>query len=184
MTAGSRNTFSGVPSAIAAPWCSTSILRGQRRHRPHDMLDQQDRQPVAVELAQDRHDTVGFGRPQPGHDFIEQQQLRPGRQRARHLEALAVGESKARGDLRAFAEQIELRHDLTCKLARFRQRAGVHQRADHDVVFDAQRRKRLDQLEGPADPAPGDLVGAQAVDPFTGERDRSLVWVRTRLRSC
>ena len=38
---------------------------GERHHRAHDVLDQQDGQSgLAVELAQDRHDAVGLGRAQ------------------------------------------------------------------------------------------------------------------------
>ena len=57
-------------------------------------------------------DAIGLGRPQPGHHFVEQQQPRPGRERARDLEPLAVGQGQAGGDLRALAEKIELRHDF------------------------------------------------------------------------
>ena len=42
----------------------------------------------------------------------------------------------------------------------------AQQRADHDVVFHGQRRKRPHDLERARDAAPADLVGAQPVDPF------------------
>ena len=50
--------------------------------------------------------SVSVGR-RPGHHLVEQQQLRVGRERARDLEPLAVGQRQRRGALRALVEEIE-----------------------------------------------------------------------------
>ena len=64
----------------------------QLHHRAHDMLDQQDRQPVAaVEPGQDLDQPVAFGRTQARHDLVQKQQLRAGGERTRHFQALAIG---------------------------------------------------------------------------------------------
>ena len=52
---------------------------------------------------------------------------------------------------------------------------AMQQRADDDIVLDAERRKRPHDLEGAADAAPADAVGRQAVDALAGEGDRSGV---------
>ena len=149
---------------------------GERHHRAHDVLDQQDGHPGrAIELAQDGDHLVGLGRPQPGHDFIEQQQFRPCRERAGELEALAVRQRQRGGRLAQFCEQIELPDHLVRRLQRFLHVFGVQQRSDDDVVLDRERRERPYVLKGAADAAPGDLVRAPAVDPLARERDGALV---------
>ncbi len=140
------------------------------------MLDQQDGHPGgAIELTQEGDHLVGLGRPQPGHDFVEQQQFRPCGERASKLEALAVRQRQRRGRLAQFCEQIELPDHLVRRFQRFLHAFGVQQRSDDDVVLDRERRERPHVLKGAADAAPGDLVRASAVDPLARKRDGALV---------
>ena len=82
---------------------------------------------------------------------------------------LRSGNVSGRGGQRALVEQIEPAQHLVRAGARGVDVGRAQQRADHDVDLDAQRRKRPHDLEGAADAAAADFVGAQAVDPLAGE---------------
>ncbi len=92
--------FCRRPSAMAAPWCSTRMREASAiTARITCSISRMVRPGFAVEFAQNRHDAVGLGRPQPRHHFIEQQQFRIGGERTRHFQPLAVGQRKRRGAL-------------------------------------------------------------------------------------
>ena len=81
-------------------------LIGERHHRAHHVLGQQDRDPlVALHAAQHRDQLVDLGRPQPRHHLVQQQQGRARRERARHLEPPAIGERQVRGGDRRLARR-------------------------------------------------------------------------------
>ena len=97
MTRGSLAIAAGGPAAITWPWFSTTIRCGERHDRPHDVLDQEDRDAARVDRAAELDDPLGLGRRQPGHHLVEQQQPGLGGQRARQLEPLALGQREAAG---------------------------------------------------------------------------------------
>ncbi len=149
---------------------------GKRHHRAHDVLDQEDREAgLAIELDQDLDHAVGLRRPQSRHHLVEQKELGVGRERARDLEALAVGQGQGRGLLVALAEQIELREHLMSARTRLRQLAPVQQRAHDHVVLDRQAGKRAHQLEGAADATPAHRVRREPIDALVPERDGALI---------
>ena len=92
------------------PMVQHQDLCSERHHGAHHVLDQQNGQPgSAIEINEDGDHAIGFHRPQPCHDLIEQQQLRLGRERARHFQSLAVGQRQRRGDLTALVERSSCR---------------------------------------------------------------------------
>ena len=150
--------------------------RRQRHHRAHDVLDQQDgKAALLVDAGENLHHAVGFGRPQPRHHLVEQQELRIGGERARHFEALPVGQRQRRGGLAALVVEIEPGEHLAGMGARRRDVLPAMQRADHDVVLDGEPRERPHQLERAADAAPAHHVGREPVDPLAGERDVAAI---------
>ncbi len=140
------------------------------------MLDQQNGEAaLAVEILQNRYDAVGLGRPQPRHHLVEQQQLRIGGERARHLQPLAVGQGQRRGGNAALVVEIEAAQHFMRAAARVGNVVPAHQRADDDVVLDAERRKRPHDLEGTPDAAPADAIRRQAFDALASEGDGAAV---------
>ena len=129
---------------------------------------------VAVELAQDRDHAVGLGRPQPRHHLVEQQKSRPGRQRPGDFEALAVRQRQRRGDAVALVEEIEPLQQRAGMRARRADIAAVQQRADDDIVLDAQGRERPHDLKGAGDAAPAHRVGRKPGRSLAGEGDRAF----------
>jgi hypothetical protein len=57
--------------------------------------------PLLIEVEQHPHHLVDFGRPQTRHHFVKQQNRRLRRERARHFEALAVGQRQRGRSLHA-----------------------------------------------------------------------------------
>ena len=160
-------------------------LGGQRHDRAHDVLDQQDGEAGAlVELAQEGHHDVDLGGPQPGHHLVEQQQLGLGGERARHFEALAVGQGQAFGELVAAVVEAEARQDRRGSLARLGEMGLAMQCAHGDVLQHAQALERLDDLEGAADAGIADAVGPQPGDRPAVELHGARSRARTRRRSC
>ena len=115
---------------------------------------------------QDRDHAIGFGRAQSSHDLIEQQKLRLGRKRAGDLEALAVRQRQSRSDPVPFVEEFESRQQQPRLRACVVDAAPMQQRADDDVVLDAECRKRPHDLKGAGDAAPADGISRQSLDLF------------------
>ena len=88
---------------------------------------------------------------------------------------LRSGNVRRRGQLVAFAEQVEPAEHLVRTRARGGEIGPMQHRADDDIVFDRQGRKRPHQLEGAAYAASADFIGPEPVDALTGEGDRTLV---------
>src|SRR5579883_794439 len=55
-------------------------------HRAHDVLDQDDGDPLLVESKQQRQDVIDLGMRKPGHRFVRDEQLWPCRHGTRQLE--------------------------------------------------------------------------------------------------
>jgi hypothetical protein len=127
-----------------------------------------------VQVAEDRHHGVHFGRAQAGHDFVEEQNLRLGGQRAGDLEAFAFGQRQFGGGLIALAPEAKaLEHGRF--FARDNNGGTRLECADDDVFEDGEAGERLDDLEGAADARETDLIGAPAADILTVEGDRAFV---------
>ena len=124
---------------------------------------------------EDRHHAVGLGRPQSGHHFIKQKQLRVGGKRACDLEPLAVRQGQGRRQLVAFSEQVEPAQHLVRMGAGRGEIGPMQHRADDDIVLDRQCRKRSHQLKGASYPTAADLIRPAPIDTLTGEGDRTLV---------
>src|SRR5207247_681397 len=108
MTAGSRATSSGVPSAIATPWCSTRTRDASAITACMACSISTTLIPV-VRLSSRRSATIwstSAGRNPP--DFVEQQQFRACSERAGELEALAVRQGERASRLAQLPEQVEL----------------------------------------------------------------------------
>ena len=90
--------------------------------------------------------------PQTRHHLVEQQQLGLGRERARHLEPLAVGQGQALGELMRGWSQGRAVSGWPRRLRGPSASVGsAVQRAHRDILEHAQALERLHDLEGPAD---------------------------------
>ena len=106
-----------------------------------------------------------------GQDFVQQQQIRPGRQGPGQLQALLLGHVEAAGRLVGPVHQAHLGQGLIGQTGRgaqgvaFPAEAGPH----HDVFPDRQIVEGPHHLVGPGQAPPGHLIGGQAGDLFAPE---------------
>ena len=104
--------------------------------------------------------SVSVGR-SPAMTSSSSRSLRVGRERARDLEPLAVGQGQADAGCARLSKRSS-RRSTSCASPRAASSIGPpQQRADDDIVLDRKRRKRPHQLEGAPDAAPADRVGAR-----------------------
>ena len=89
-------------------------MLGETHHRLHDVLDHDDGDAARRQRADDRHDVADFGRVEPGQHFVEQQELRLGRQRPREFEAFSSRDCQG---MRRTVEQVA-KTDLAADLFR------------------------------------------------------------------
>ena len=92
---------------------------GELHHHVELVLDQQDGQPLGLQVGDEPLHLGGLGRVHAGGRLVEQQQARLERQRARDLDAAAVGVGQAVGRLVDARQQplAEARQDLLHLLA-------------------------------------------------------------------
>ena len=150
---------------------------GRQRHDgAHHMFDEQDREPArAIEFGQDRDHAVDFGRSQARHNFVEQQQLGLGSERARDLEPLAIGKRQAVGTLVAQPMQGEPPEHLVGAPGSVPDVGVMQQRADGHIVQNRKRRERAHDLKRAADAAPAHHIGREPIDALPAESDRTPV---------
>ena len=147
-------------------------MPGEGHHRAHDVLDEQDGEAVGFVQAAEHFDhLVALGRPQAGHDFVEQQEFRARREGARDLQALTVGQGERRGQQIPLRSEPEPFQYLGGVALRRRDIFGPQQGSDHDIVEHRQPRKWFDHLKGSPDPRGADLIGAESVDRLALEND-------------
>jgi hypothetical protein len=91
------------------------------------------------------------------------------------LEALAVGQGEAGGDLPALRGETEALEDGDGTLACGGDVGLGMQAADEHVVLDRQLAERAHDLEGARDAGGADLVGPQAIQALAGESNLALV---------
>ncbi len=148
----------------------------QRHHRAHDMLGEQDgKAHLARQIRESPHHGVDLGRAQARHHLVEQQDLRPRRQRARRLELLALGQGEAIGDGAGLAGEAEPVEDLQRGLPHGAAVGARLERADHHVLEHGQGAERLHHLEGAADAGMARPVGPQPGDVGAVEDDAAAV---------
>ena len=139
-------------------------------HELHVVLDEQDRQlEVVAQAADQRRELPDLLVVEPAGRLVEQEQPRPGRERAGQLDALlhAVREL-ARRPVRETGKT-----DVAEELARAPAAARV---APHQHVLQhGHRAKELDVLERPRDPAHDDPVRRRAQQVVAVELDRAVV---------
>jgi hypothetical protein len=161
------------------------VLR-ERHHGAHHVLDEQDREPLgAVELAEHLDHLVALGGPQAGHHLVEQQQLRPGGERARDLQPLAVGQRQRRGQRIALGRRGPAARGLA--------RRGLFAAATPRVRCSAPT-TTLSSTDSPANgftiwkvrpmPAAHTWSGRRPEDAAALEADLALARARRRRRSC
>src|SRR5450830_1577178 len=139
----------------------------------HDVLDDEDRDAVLMDLLHDRDRLLDFCRVQAGEVLVEKEELRLCREGAGHFEAFSHAERQAPGE--AVAPRFHL-----CEGGRFQSHrarllaaVGAAERGDHDVLEDREAGEGLDDLERPGQAEVTDGVRLQAVDPAPLEQDRA-----------
>ena len=144
---------------------------GERGHGLHDVLDQQDGDARVADVADDLDDLGDLGRIEAGHHLVEQQQARPGGERAGELQALAAGDGEVGAHLVELVRHADL--PATASASRSRQLAvgGAEIGADHDVLAHADLGERLGDLEGAHHAGGADPVRRQAGDVLAVEGD-------------
>ncbi len=125
MTSGSDCTCAGVPSASLLAEIERDHVVGDRHHQSHVMFDQQHGHVALVANAADQvAEHVDFLVVEAAGGFVEQQDLRIGRQRARQFDALLRAERQAGNrDVRDVFE-VEIGQDLVNVLVERRPRRG------------------------------------------------------------
>jgi hypothetical protein len=123
-------------------------MLGQVHHGLHHVFDHQHRHAAVADAAHHRHHFGDLLRVQAGQYLVEQQQARPGGQRACQLQPLAAGHGEVGGRLVQLRRQAHpLRHVLgLCQ--RLRAAAHVQVGADRNVLAHGLGGEGLHDLEG------------------------------------
>jgi hypothetical protein len=149
---------------------------GDAHDRLHHVLDDEERDAVAIDLAEQLHRAVHLLRVEACHDLVQQEKLGVHRQRPGELQPLQVRDREVRRGLRDAVPEADPRQDLLGALARLRGRALMPTRAEHgadrDVVPDAQLLERLDDLERAGDAEPPDGVTRHLRDVLSAKENR------------
>ena len=83
---------------------------GERHDGLHHVLDDEEAHAGGVHAADERDDLVDLRRVEAGHDLVEEEELGPGGEAARHLEPLSIGQrERPRGDVPLRPEPDETR---------------------------------------------------------------------------
>ena len=137
------------------------------RHRhdgAHHMLDDDDGEAAARQLADQRDSLVDLRRIEPRHHLVEQQQPRLRRQRPRHFKpALVDGReiARRRALARRQADEIDGLARLVARAVGLR---VAQEGAGHHVVEHGHAAERLRNLKGARKPVRADIMRPQADD--------------------
>src|SRR5690348_15272216 len=135
------------------------------------LLDQQDGDPGAIDLADGLVDPVNQDRGDPERRLVEHQQLRPGHQRTADREHLLLAAGHRAGHLAlTFLEPGEKVVDAIKVLGDFRAASPVS--AQVKVLPHGHSREAVAPLGGERDAPDDDLVRRYAGDVLPGEHDR------------
>ena len=174
MTFGSRTTSAGLALDQHLAEIEHDGAVDQRHHDFHDVLDHQNGNAGVAHLAHQFDAGLRLERRQTGQAFVEQQQFRFGRERARHFEAALFRRDQIAGEhVGAPGKAAELQH-LMGLAPRHAHHGVSHQRADDDVVDHGHGLKTLHDLKGAGDAAHAALGCRQRGDVFAVEPDRAL----------
>ena len=177
-TAGSRTTASGVPSAIGDAVIEHEHVRGERHHRAHHVLDQQDGQPaVAVERRAGSR-PCGRSRSAAGRPSPRRAAAAAARWRARARPRAACG--RAASGVEASRWRLSKRSSRRSSVLRARCRAAPTSRRCSSAptmtlssTLSAGNGRTIWKVR--AMPRRQTASGAQAVDRLAGEGDRAAV---------
>src|SRR5215469_9292239 len=118
------------------------------KERMHDVLDPDDRHPAPPDLANERDQVPTFVFGEPAGDFVEEQHLRIGRQRARQFQPLAIEQSETAGQPVGFAGKPAAGQDRHAALVSIALASPAAERRSDDKIFEhAHAGKRLRNLE-------------------------------------
>ncbi|MEY9676231.1 hypothetical protein ABIE93_006165 [Bradyrhizobium elkanii] len=174
MTSGLRTTSVGLPSTSHLAEIEHDGAVDQRHHDLHDVLDHQHGDAGGAHLAHQLDAGLCLDRRQSGEDFVEQQQLRLGGERAGDLEPALLRRHQISGQLvGARRKSAELQH-LIGLLPRDAHLCVADQRADDDVVDHGHGLETLDDLEGAPDAALAAFRRRQLGHVLAVEDDRAL----------
>ena len=172
MTAGCFTTSPGGPSAISLPWsstlkCSTSFIMACMVCSMITMVT-----PSSVDPPDDRQHVGELVVAEPGERFVEQQQARTRRERARELHQTELlrgqpaGEGVGLGVGEADAFECRIGVALGLRVGR-----GGRIGADDDVFQHGHARESAHDLERAADAEPADRVRLQSDQVRSGKAD-------------
>ncbi len=157
---------------------------GEREHGLHVVLDQHDRHFLA-QLQEQLHHARGFGDAETGHRLVEQQQLRPGRERDRKLEFALLAMAEL-GDRHIGAgrktDAFERGRGSVAQTLLFPRIApeaeGVpvmRLRCERDIVGGGEIRQQRGDLEGTREPERTTAIGRHVRDVAAAEKDAAGV---------
>ena len=136
----------------------------KRANRFHDMFNHDDGNALATDPADQLDSGLQFDRIEAGKPFVEQQELRMGRDRASQLRALLVDIGQLRPlKIGASSETDPLQQRV--RLAdgdRRAYRLAAEHAAEHDVLARSHVRQHAHDLEGPRDSGAADSEGLLA----------------------
>src|SRR3984957_2642451 len=146
----------------------------KRTDRLHHMLDHEDRNALALNLVNEVDADLKLGRVEPSEPFVQEEELRAGRQRAGKFDALLVDIGELRADELGPVRQADpLKEDvgLAQRYGRIRWIAAEHP-AEHDVLARRHAGKDAHELECPGDAGAAYLEGPEADDLIALKEDR------------
>src|SRR5438309_782003 len=142
----------------------------ESHQRPDDVLDHQQRHALGLEPSDQRHRRLGLGGVEPGHELVEQQEVRGGGQRTGQLESLLVHQRQLGGTTERLAvepdegqQALGIGGDVTGIAG-----AAVQQ-TDANVVERGESREGPDELKRPRDAGAAHAVRSPARDVVTLE---------------
>src|SRR5215472_16123046 len=137
----------------------------ERHHRAHVVLDEQHGDATRVDGAHQADHGVDLRGVEPRHHLVKEEERRLRAERARELEALAVGEG----------EPPHALHHSPRRLEGMRHGGVTRERGDLHVVEHGELRERAHDLEGARQAEAANLVGPEPDQPVATEADVAVV---------
>ena len=131
---------------------------GEAHHRVHGVLDDHDGQAVVAKLAHHREQVLRLRLSEAGQRLVEQEELRPRRQRPRQLHEPELDIGQPARDRLGVAREADPLQGRPRQLQRLAVTGGRHVGADDHVVEHAHAREGADHLERPSDAEPADCA--------------------------
>src|SRR5499425_2306310 len=147
----------------------------ERHHRAHVVLDEKHGDATRVDGAHQAHHGVDLRGVEPRHHLVEEEERGLCAQRARELEALAVGQREPACELVCPGAEPHALHHPPRGLEGIRHRGVTRERGDLHVVEHGELRERAHDLEGARQAEAADLVGPEPDQPAATEADVPVV---------